>query len=948
MRARPNTGSNGALRRAALRLAVATALAASVLASPLAPGGAQTSGSTIPAGGRAEGLKVVGYNNLGGQGLNGDVAVVGTTAVVAAGYMPPGTSLPGNAKIVGFNSYPPCANPPVNIVDLTDPANPRVTAKIPVPPGQLVREVDALHISTPAFTGDLAALAFATCAPNEAAAAAGVSANGSFAHRGVALVDVSDPSKPREVGRYMADSDNWDPAAPPCGPPPNAFETNCAKDILSVDLKRLRDGRIIMATSRTDGADNVVPSSDLRLVDVTDPAKPAQLGTWPPLTDIPARLSPNGCFPRSSTRGIEMSTDGTEVLATYLDGGVFVIDARDLANVKERGRFTYPADWNVEAGAAYVTEANVGGKRLALVSEEDWWWPTSAFRIDSPASLAGTHLGCSDLFTLIDPEFDAQIHRKPGGEVAGELAYVGQGCPPRGTTPADPFLANPAGKIAFADNAPNPVTQPALAPPPPGVAVGGCSFASKVKWLQNNGANASILRTAGGAGGHTESISGFPGPGWPVKTREVSGAEIAPINIPGFQIKGPIGDAIRSVMCPALTPDRTACTGGQRVTGALVDLPGEWGGLRLVDLAAPGGPASLSVYRSPGARVFPPPDHRGIYSVHHVVADGTKVYGAWNSDGLRVLDLKSGLPVEVGSFVPPDTVDPTGTWPAKAYVQGVDHTARHIVISDVSSGLWVLEKPSPAAGRGYWLAGADGGVFALGDAPFYGSAGALRLRRPIVGVTATPTGAGYWLTASDGGVFAFGDAAYRGSMGGGALNAAIVGMTPTPTGLGYWLAAADGGVFAFGDARFLGSMAGNRLKAPIVGISATPGGRGYRLVASDGGVFAFGDAAFLGSTGALTLRSPIVAIRPTTTGRGYHLVAGDGGVFAFGDAVFTGSTAGTRLAAPIVGAEPTPGTPGYWLAGRDGGVYALGAPFLGSLGGAQLNAPVVGMATMPR
>src|SRR3712207_7687696 len=39
---------------------------------------------------------------------------------------------------------------------------------------------------------------------------------------------------------------------------------------------------------------------------------------------------------------------------------------------------------------------------------------------------------------------------------------------------------------------------------------------------------------------------------------------------------------------------------------------------------------------------------------------------------------------------------------------------------------------------GYWLAAADGGVFAYGDAGFYGSAGAMRLNQPVVGIAATP------------------------------------------------------------------------------------------------------------------------------------------------------------------------------------------------------------------
>ncbi len=59
-------------------------------------------------------------------------------------------------------------------------------------------------------------------------------------------------------------------------------------------------------------------------------------------------------------------------------------------------------------------------------------------------------------------------------------------------------------------------------------------------------------------------------------------------------------------------------------------------------------------------------------------------------------------------------------------------------------------------GEGYWLVASDGGVFAFGDAAFYGSTGDIQLNQPIVGMAATPDGHGYWLVASDGGIFAFG------------------------------------------------------------------------------------------------------------------------------------------------------------------------------------------------
>ena len=72
---------------------------------------------------------------------------------------------------------------------------------------------------------------------------------------------------------------------------------------------------------------------------------------------------------------------------------------------------------------------------------------------------------------------------------------------------------------------------------------------------------------------------------------------------------------------------------------------------------------------------------------------------------------------------------------------------------------------STAADQGYWLASADGGVFAEGGAGYYGSLGSLQLNGPIVAMAATPDGRGYWLAAMDGGVFAFGDAGFYGSMG---------------------------------------------------------------------------------------------------------------------------------------------------------------------------------------
>ena len=250
-------------------------------------------------------------------------------------------------------------------------------------------------------------------------------------------------------------------------------------------------------------------------------------------------------------------------------------------------------------------------------------------------------------------------------------------------------------------------------------------------------------------------------------------------------------------------------------------------------------------------------------------------------------------------------------------------------------GTIVDNEPTP---QGYWFVAADGGIFAFGNAGFYGSTGSLRLRQPIVGMAATPSGNGYWLVAADGGIFAFGDAGFYGSTGSIKLNQPIVGMAASPSGKGYWFVARDGGIFSYGDAGFYGAP-GNPAQ-PIVGMTATPSGKGYWCVARDGTVYSFGDAPYQGAPPASAQFTGLVGSRG---GNGYWLASPEGKVYAFGDArSFGGMTA--TLSQPVVGLAATPKGSGYWLVARDGGIFAFGdAGFYGSTGNIRLNQPIVGM-----
>ncbi len=259
---------------------------------------------------------------------------------------------------------------------------------------------------------------------------------------------------------------------------------------------------------------------------------------------------------------------------------------------------------------------------------------------------------------------------------------------------------------------------------------------------------------------------------------------------------------------------------------------------------------------------------------------------------------------------------------------------------------------SPA--HGYWLVGADGGIFAYGAAGFYGSAAGTVLQRPVTGISPTADRRGYWLAAADGGIFAYGDAGYFGSIpglgiaptgstgGGKHLDQPIVAMVPSVGGGGYLMVASDGGVFAFGDAHFAGSCPGiGGCAGQVVAVLPDASGLGYWLITSAGSVYAFGDAPYYGGAGGTV--SHITAAVRTPDGGGYYLLAADGAVTPFGDAAdFGGPTTGTEIHTAHDAIFATATGDGFWVAGADGGVDGYGyAPYAGSMAGSPLNAPVV-------
>jgi alpha-tubulin suppressor-like RCC1 family protein len=256
-----------------------------------------------------------------------------------------------------------------------------------------------------------------------------------------------------------------------------------------------------------------------------------------------------------------------------------------------------------------------------------------------------------------------------------------------------------------------------------------------------------------------------------------------------------------------------------------------------------------------------------------------------------------------------------------------------------------VTKKLPIPKSGYWMLGANGGVYPFGNSQALGSASYPGWASGVsaVAMAVKRDGSGYWVVDSVGVVHAFGSARSFGSRPALAGGEQVSTIAATPTGAGYWLFTDRGRAIPYGNAHFFGDMHAVALNGPVIASTATPTGNGYFMVASDGGVFTFGDARFHGSTGALRLNKPVVGLSATPSNGGYWLVASDGGVFAFGDAGFRGSMGGTHLNRAVNGLVPF-GT-GYLMVASDGGVFDFSdKPFFGSLGANPPPAPIIGIA----
>ncbi|MGH9137712.1 MAG: LVIVD repeat-containing protein [Acidimicrobiales bacterium] len=379
---------------------VATGGAATAADEP-SPGGQSPGNFSTEDGGES------GHQHGGEEGhlppVQENVEVVGRQRLVTRPDRISDLGVLGNFAYVGNwagGLVTPACRGGIHVVDISDPTDPDKVGFLPSHRQTYVTEgVQALHIDTAAFAGDLLLLS------NEACGARGIG--------GLTLWDVTDP-----VNAVLLSEDGGDYTdghfTAPDAVDPVAHESHSA-----------------MAWQAGDNAyaiaiDNEEDPNDLDFFDITDPSNPVLIaetgiGDWPD-----AEVDAFGDFPTSHDFDVRFIDGHWMAMVSYWDAGWVLLNVDDPANPVFVDDFNY-ADCEAHVptvcppeGEAHQGEWNEDGT-LFIGTDED----LSPFRLEfavvgGPA--AGSHTAEEFSWTVPVAELDDQ-------RVNGPAVFGGYGCP---------------------------------------------------------------------------------------------------------------------------------------------------------------------------------------------------------------------------------------------------------------------------------------------------------------------------------------------------------------------------------------------------------------------------------------------------------------------------------------------------------------------------------------
>lgn len=297
-------------------------------------------------------LTQVAHSTLGGYGENAAVRVA-TASASGVAYAYVGTrGTPGECPATG-----------VKIVSLSQIANPQLVSAAGGVPGASQANVRiATGVTSPYFhsggSGDIMAVTEQPCDPHN------VTAN----ETGVQFFDITDPTNPRFLGSWNSGVNGADDVAfvSVPGPVNNVGEVDQSQDKLYA--------LVAVPGSETSPAGN--GQGDLRVLDITNPASPQQIGNWGVLAATDELLGDvvMGQDPRVFLATINLSSDGKTAYLGYWDEGVVVLNVSDPTQIatNNAGIFLNHITYPITSLATTSTPAEPeGNTRAALPMVND-------------------------------------------------------------------------------------------------------------------------------------------------------------------------------------------------------------------------------------------------------------------------------------------------------------------------------------------------------------------------------------------------------------------------------------------------------------------------------------------------------------------------------------------------------------------------------------------------
>ena len=336
----------------------------------------------VPAASRPVTLTLLAQDALGGAGFHGDVW----------GHK-------GFAYIGTWGSGSRCPATGVKIVDLADPAQPRIVGTVAAITGTSQEDIVVRSVSTATFSGDLLAVGIQGCG--------GVAGRG-----GLALYNVTDPRRPVELGFFVTGGSG----------------------VHELDL--VQQGSRVLALLAVPFSESATAQGDFRIVDVSDPRRPVQLSHWGAGAALGlSAASGTGCTRSTYDHSARASADGLLAYLSYWDAGVFVLDISDPARPRLRGQLPFAAG---EEGAAHSVAPAEGGRYLLIADEDNVF--------DSPWGLRFEVQTPSGTRTIAGCESRVSTRLDTTGVIDGTIINAGSGCP--GT----PLATAVGGKVALVDD----------------------------------------------------------------------------------------------------------------------------------------------------------------------------------------------------------------------------------------------------------------------------------------------------------------------------------------------------------------------------------------------------------------------------------------------------------------------------------------------------------------